>query len=83
MEITNGVSCGMMCLFLLGLLTGFAELAILNIRMGLAAHLEGVMNGILLLPRLGAVWSNVGCRPSPPQSRSGPYSTAPTITAGS
>lgn len=31
-------------LFLLGLFTGFAEPHFVNIRMGLAAHLEGVMN---------------------------------------
>lgn len=47
-----------MSLFLLGLLTGFAEQHFANIRMGLAAHLEGVMNGIFLLA-LGAVWPHV------------------------
>jgi (hydroxyamino)benzene mutase len=44
-----------MLLFLLGLFTGFAEPHFTNVRMGLAAHLEGVMNGILLLA-LGAIW---------------------------
>jgi hydroxylaminobenzene mutase len=34
-----------MFLFLLGLLTGFVEHRFTNMRMGLAAHLEGVMNG--------------------------------------
>ena len=43
-------------LFLLGLLTGLAEQHFANVRMGLAAHLEGVMNGIFLLA-VGAVWS--------------------------
>jgi hydroxylaminobenzene mutase len=47
-----------MFLFLIGLLTGFAEQHFANIRMGLAAHLEGVMNGIFLLA-LGAVWTEV------------------------
>jgi (hydroxyamino)benzene mutase len=47
-----------MFLFLLGLLTGFAEQHFANVRMGLAAHLEGVMNGIFLLA-LGAVWTHV------------------------
>ncbi|HEX4605591.1 MAG TPA: hydrogenase [Candidatus Angelobacter sp.] len=47
-----------MFLFLLGLLTGFAEQNFLNPRMGLAAHLEGVMNGTFLVA-LGAVWSEV------------------------
>jgi hydroxylaminobenzene mutase len=45
-------------LFLLGLLTGFAEQRFANPRMGLAAHLEGVMNGTFLLA-LGAAWSEV------------------------
>lgn len=47
-----------MFLFLLGLITGFAEQHFANIRMGLSAHLEGVMNGIFLLA-LGAAWSQV------------------------
>ena len=47
-----------MFLFLLGLITGFLEPQFANVRMALAAHLEGVMNGILLLA-LGAIWSHV------------------------
>lgn len=47
-----------MFLFLLGLVTGLAETSFSNIRMGLAAHLEGVMNGTFLLA-LGAVWAEV------------------------
>jgi (hydroxyamino)benzene mutase len=47
-----------MFLFLLGLLTGFAEAKFANVRMGLAAHLEGVMNGIFLLA-LGSAWSKL------------------------
>ena len=47
-----------MCLFMLGLLTGFAEQHFANVRMGLAAHLEGVMNGIFLIA-LGAIWTHV------------------------
>jgi (hydroxyamino)benzene mutase len=50
-----------MCLFLFGLLTGFAETHFTNMRMGLAAHLEGVMNGTFLVA-LGAVWSEVQLR---------------------
>jgi (hydroxyamino)benzene mutase len=38
-----------MFLFLLGLVTGFAESGFTNVRMGLAAHLEGVLNGIFLV----------------------------------
>jgi hydroxylaminobenzene mutase len=51
-----------MFLFLLGLLTGFAEQHFANMRMGLAAHLEGVMNGIFLLA-LGAIWNEVRLPP--------------------
>lgn len=47
-----------MFLFLLGLLTGFVETKFANTRMGLAAHLEGVMNGTFLVA-LGAVWMEV------------------------
>lgn len=51
-----------MFLFLLGLLTGLIEQKFPNVRMGLAAHLEGVMNGIFLVA-LGAVWSEVRLLP--------------------
>lgn len=47
-----------MALFLIGLLTGLAEQHFTNVRMALAAHLEGVMNGIFLLA-IGAIWSEV------------------------
>lgn len=47
-----------MCLFVLGLLTGFAEQHFTNVRMGLAAHLEGVMNGSFMVG-LGAIWPHV------------------------
>ena len=52
-----------MFLFLLGLLTGLAEQRFTNVRMGLAAHLEGVMNGIFLVA-LGAIWTEMRL-PSP------------------
>jgi hydroxylaminobenzene mutase len=52
-----------MFLFLLGLFTGFAEPYFVNMRMGLAAHLEGVLNGIFLLA-LGATWSEVRLSPA-------------------
>jgi hydroxylaminobenzene mutase len=51
-----------MLLFLLGLFTGFAEQHFANVRMGLAAHLEGVMNGIFLVA-LGAAWPQVKLSP--------------------
>jgi hydroxylaminobenzene mutase len=50
-----------MLLFLLGLTTGLLEQRFTNVRMGLSAHLEGVMNGILLLA-LGAAWNEVRLR---------------------
>src|SRR3984893_10072111 len=61
-----------MFLFLLGLLTGFVELRFANVRMGLAAHLEGVMNGTFLVA-LGAVWSEVRW---PPPAKATAYGTA-------
>ena len=42
-------------LFLLGLITGLAIPIISNHRMGLSAHLEALLNGILLLA-LGCLW---------------------------
>jgi hydroxylaminobenzene mutase len=51
-----------MFLFLLGLVTGLVEHNFTNPRMGLAAHLEGVMNGILLLA-IGSVWAEVRLKP--------------------
>src|SRR5574342_565442 len=42
-------------LFLLGLLVGFAVPSLANPRLGLASHLEGVMNGLFLVV-LGLVW---------------------------
>jgi hydroxylaminobenzene mutase len=59
MEITNRrLMWHGMFLFLIGLFTGFAETHFANTRMGLAAHLEGVMNGTFLLA-LGAAWNEV------------------------
>lgn len=42
-------------LFLIGLLTGFVVPVLAIPRMGLSAHLEGVMNGIVLMV-LGLMW---------------------------
>lgn len=49
-------------LFLLGLLAGFLEQKFSNPRMGLAAHLEGLMNGTFVLA-VGAAWTNVRLPP--------------------
>jgi (hydroxyamino)benzene mutase len=51
-----------MLLFLLGLLTGLVEPRFTNVRMGLAAHLEGLMNGTFLIV-LGAIWTEVSLPP--------------------
>jgi hydroxylaminobenzene mutase len=45
-------------LFLLGLLTGFAIPFIALPRLGLSSHLEGVMNGMLLV-LVGLIWPRV------------------------
>lgn len=45
-------------LFLLGLLTGLVQQQFANPRMGLSAHLEGLMNGTFLLA-VGAAWNEV------------------------
>ncbi len=50
-------------LILLGLATGLFSGMVANPRMGLSSHLEGVMNGILLIA-LGAVWENVRLGPN-------------------
>ena len=51
-----------MFLFLLGLVTGLVEQRFTNVRMGLAAHLEGVVNGTFLVA-LGAIWTEVRLTP--------------------
>lgn len=45
-------------LFLLGLLAGLATGAMNNPRMGLSAHLEGVLNGLFLMA-LGLLWGRL------------------------
>ena len=47
-----------MFLFLLGLVTDLLEQRFTNMRMGVAAHLEGLINGTFLVA-LGAIWSQV------------------------
>jgi hydroxylaminobenzene mutase len=47
-----------MILFMLGLLTGFVSGAFANPRMGLSAHLEGLMNGTFLAV-LGLFWHHL------------------------
>jgi (hydroxyamino)benzene mutase len=49
-------------LFLLGLVTGLLEQQFTNVRMGLSAHLEGLMNGTFLIA-LGAIWTEVRLPP--------------------
>jgi (hydroxyamino)benzene mutase len=52
-----------MFLFLLGLLVGLAQGQVANPRMGLAAHLEGLMNGTFLVA-LGAIWTFIKLSPT-------------------
>ncbi len=47
-----------MILFLLGLLTGLMIMFLKNPRMGLAAHLEGVFNGVFLVVA-GIIWDEI------------------------
>ena len=49
-------------LFLLGLLTGLAVPGLGNPRMGLSSHLEGLMNGMLLVI-LGLLWHRLRLSP--------------------
>ena len=48
-------------LFLLGLLTGFAVPALQNPRMGLSSHLEGIMNGFMLI-LFGLIWPRLALK---------------------
>jgi hypothetical protein len=66
-----------MCLFLIGLLTGFVEQRFTNMRMALAAHLEGVMNGTFRW-RWAQCGARFGCRLRQERSHTGPCFTAPT-----
>jgi hydroxylaminobenzene mutase len=59
-------------LFLLGLITGLMEQRFTNMRMGVSAHLEGVMNGTFLVA-LGAIWTEVRL---PPPAKATAYWTA-------
>jgi hydroxylaminobenzene mutase len=61
---------GGMTLLLLGLLTGFVVPSLANPRLGLSAHLEGVLNGLLLV-LLGLVWSEVHLPPRAERSALG------------
>lgn len=47
-----------MLLFLLGLITGLIIMSLKNPRMGLSAHLEGLLNGIFLVVA-GFVWNEL------------------------
>ncbi|MBI5373780.1 MAG: hydrogenase [Sphingobacteriales bacterium] len=47
-----------MFLFLLGLITGLVLMNFKNPRMGLSSHLEGVMNGLLLVAA-GFLWNEL------------------------
>lgn len=53
--------CAGAILFFLGLLSGFVIPLLLNPRMALASHLEGVMNGTFLIA-MGAVWAHLALK---------------------
>ena len=46
-------------LFLLGLLTGFVIPAVTNPRLGLSAHMEALLNGMLLILIGGIIWNKL------------------------
>ena len=46
-------------LFFLGLLSGFAIPAVTNPRLGLSAHMEALMNAVLLIVVGGIVWNEL------------------------
>ena len=48
-----------MVLFLLGLITGFAIPLLTNPRLGLSAHMEALLNGMLLVLVGGVVWQHL------------------------
>jgi hydroxylaminobenzene mutase len=56
--IKNGV-----ILFLIGLITGLSIQVLNNPRMGLAAHIEAIMNGFLLIIMGGIVWKRLSFGP--------------------
>lgn len=56
-DIKRSLSFHGILLFLLGLLLGLAEEQFVNPRMGLAAHLEGLMNGTFLIA-VAAIWND-------------------------
>lgn len=58
MEIRRRLVRHGLLLFLLGLLTGFIVPSMTNPRAGLAAHLEGVMNGMFLVVA-GLAWQEL------------------------
>ena len=62
MDMETGISRRLkmsgMILFLTGLITGFLIMTMQNPRMALAAHLEGIMNGIFLVIT-GIIWNEL------------------------
>jgi hypothetical protein len=72
------VSAGIL-LFLIGLLTGLFLPVLPYPRTGLAAHMEGVLNGMFLV-LLGLIWSRLTLSPATRLWPSGSSSTAPMPT---
>lgn len=68
-----------MLLFVLGLLTGLVSQNFTNPRMGLSAHLEGIMNGTFLLA-VGAAWNHARLSERAASVAFGTVCTEPTPT---
>lgn len=62
MKVERTLLIAGLALFLVGLLSGMAVSATLNPRAGLAAHLEGVMNGTFLVA-VAAAWPRLALGP--------------------
>ncbi|MGJ3256933.1 MAG: hypothetical protein ACFE0K_11485 [Alcanivorax sp.] len=57
-NVSQRLLCAGFLLLLLGLLTGFTLPLLVNPRMGLASHMQGITNGLLLVA-LGLCWGRL------------------------
>jgi len=57
-NVSQRLLCAGFLLLLLGLLTGFSLQLLANPRMGLASHMQGITNGLLLVA-LGLCWGRL------------------------
>lgn len=61
-NVSRRLLCAGFLLLLLGLLTGFTMPLLANPRMGLASHMQGITNGLLLVA-LGLCWGHLVLSP--------------------